>query len=339
MKKEKSMIKKVRKFVLQNFIVSVIVSIFFSMTVFAAEEKIVDDSNHTYSYAEMQEDIDLLAKKHPDKVKISTIGTTVDGRAIYQVVIGNSNSQNAIFIMAAIHGREWMNTWILMDSLEMHLDNWKEKAPSGKTYEEVFENCCIYLIPMVNPDGVTISQYGINAINNNDIQNKLKNMRGASGSKKWKSNANGVDLNRNFSVGWNSRIDVTDPGIDFYNGSSFFTEPESIAIKNALDQRNFTAAVSYHSMEGAIYWDLGQEGSMRDKSLALATHCKNITGYKFGDASPLKGLEYNYMTFTKNIPSVCIETGTVECPLPYSQRSKIWKENCMMMVTLAGCYQ
>ena len=333
------MIKKIKKYIFHNLVISVFVSIFFSMTVFAAEEKIVDDSNHTYSYIEMQEHINLLAKKHPDKIETSTIGTTVDGRPIYQVIMGNPDSKNAIFIIAAIHGREWMNTWILMDSLEMHLNNWEKTAPNGKTYREVFENCCIYLIPMVNPDGVTISQYGFNAINNKDVQNKLKNMRGASCPKKWKSNVNGVDLNRNFSAGWNSRIDVTTPGIDFYNGVSFFTEPESIAVKNALDQRNFTAAISYHSMEGAIYWDLGQENSMRDKSLALATHCKNITGYKIGDASYLKGLEYNYMTFTKNIPSVCIETGTVACPLPYSQRSKIWKENYMMMVALAGCYQ
>lgn len=328
------------KIILKTISLTLILTMLLSTTVLAApNEEIVDASKHTYSYTEMCEDLNLLAEKYPEKMSLSTIGTSVDGRAIYQVVLGNPNAKNAIFIMSTIHGREWMNTWVLMDSLEMNLQNWDTFAPNGETYGNVFADCCIYFVPMVNPDGVTISQYGIDAINNENLRNNLKNMHGASNPSRWKANANGVDLNRNFSTGWGSQVDVTAPCADFYNGTAPFTEPETLAIKDALNQRAFTVAITYHSMEGAIYWDLGQEGPMRDKTLALATHCKNITGYRLGEASPLKGLEYNYMNFAKNIPTVCIETGTVQCPLPYSQRSKLWKQNHMMMVTLAGCYQ
>ena len=311
-----------------------------TMYTYAAERvNIVDTSNHTYTYTEMVEDINMLAEKHPDKINVSTVGTSVDGRALYQVILGNKDAKNAIYIQSTIHGREWMNTWIMMEQLELCCDNWSQIAPHGCTYEEVFNNCCIYLLPMVNPDGVTISQLGLDEINNETVRANLANMPGANNPRRWKANANGVDLNRQFSYGWGTRVDVNEPASENYNGTKAFTEPEAIAMKNAMAQREFVAGVTYHSMEGAIYWDLGQEGQLRERVQALATHCHNITGYKLGEASPCKRLEYNYMNFVENTPMVCIETGTVQCPLPYSQFKKIWKANHMMFVALAGCYQ
>jgi len=312
----------------------------FSIPVYAeGNTDIVDRSKHIYSFAEMQEDIGLLAEKYPDRIEVSSVGTSVDGRAIYQIILGNKNAKNAIYIQAAIHGREWMNSWILMESLEVCLDNWAQTAPNGSTYADVFNNCCIYLLPMVNPDGVTISQFGLDALCIEAVRNNCKAMPGANNPSKWKANANGVDLNRQFSTGWGNKVDTLVPSSENYNGITAFTEPEAIAIKNALDQRKFTAGIAYHSMEGAIYWDLGQDQKVREQALALATHCHNITGYRIGEVSYTRGLEYNYMNCAKKIPTVCIETGVVPCPLPYSQWKRLWRENHMMMVALAGCYQ
>lgn len=310
-----------------------------SLTTFAAEDNIVDESNHVYSYDEMVADIQQLDEKYPDRIEVSTIGTSVDSRPIYQIVIGSKNAKNAIFVMSTIHGREWMNSWMLMDSLEVSLDNWNNPAPCGETFKDVFNDCCIYLIPMVNPDGVSISQFGIESIRREEIKGNLYNLPGADNPKRWKANADGVDLNRQFAYGWNSAVTVGTPASEMFNGTAPFTEPEALAIKAALDQRKFTVGVTYHSMEGAIYWDLGQEGDLRERTKALATHCKNITGYKLGCYSSCKGLEYNYMNFCKDIPTVCIETGTVQCPLPYSQWKSVWNKNHLLMVALAGCYQ
>lgn len=322
-----------------------LISLLMSNTVFASaavsdvEKDVVNTSKHNYTFEEMQADLNVLAQKYPDQIKLSSIGTSVDDRAIYQVIMGNPQAKHAIFVMGTIHGREWMNSWILMEQLEWCLDNWNSIAPNGETYAGVFNDCCIYLVPMVNPDGVAISQHGVNGINNEELRNSLRGMRGISNPKRWKANAHGVDLNRNFSTGWNSKVDQTTPGADFYNGVKAESEPETLAIKSALDQRGFIACLSYHSAERTLYWDLGQQGELRDRTQTLVTHCHNINGYKYGEASPLKGLEYNYMTFAKGIPSVIIETGTVSCPLPYSQFKSIWKENKFMFVALAGCYQ
>jgi len=320
-------------------LIAIFMLIFTTKEVHASELDIVDTKNHTYTYTEFAEDVFLLGALHPEKMSVSSLGKSVDGRDIYQIILGNKDAKNAIIVQGTIHGREWMNSWMLMESLEMCLNNWNQLAPCGKTYGEVFQNCCIYLIPMVNPDGVTLSQYGLAGLQNPNLIANCLWMPGANRPALWKANANGVDLNRQFSVGWNTKIDTVIPSSENYNGQKPFTEPEAVAVKKALDQRSFTAGVVFHSQGNEIYWDLGQQGALRERVAILAMHCKNITGYRFGTISPVKGLEYNYMNFEKNIPTVCIETGTVPCPLPYSQWKKVWKANGMVMPVLAGCYQ
>ena len=310
-----------------------------TLTVSAGNIDIVSTTNHTYTYAEMQEDILLLVQNHPDKLTLSTVGTSVDGRPIYQIILGNKNAKNAIYVQSTVHGREWMNSWIMMEQLELCCNNWNTISPHGITYKDIFNNCCIYLLPMVNPDSVVISQLGFNGINDAVIRSNCKAMPGANNPSKWKANAHGVDLNRQFSVGWNTRVDTLIPSSENYNGTAPFTEPEAVAMKNAMAQREFVAGVTYHSMEGAIYWDLNQNEDIRNKALVLATHCSNITGYKLGGLSACKGLEYNYMNYAENTPMVCIETGTVQCPLPYNQFKPLLRQNGMMFVMLAGCYQ
>ena len=305
----------------------------------ASQGGIVDTSDHIYSYPEMMEDIGLLGAKYPELIQVSSIGTSLDNRMIFQIVMGNPNAQKAIYVQAATHAREWMNTWIMMKSLEVCLDNWNQMLPNGETYGQIFNDCCIYFVPMVNPDGVSISQFGFEAINNIDLRNYAASLKRDGEVARWKANARGVDINRQYSVGWNSKINHTEPWSADYNGVAPFTEPEAIAVKNALEQREFVAAITYHSTEGAIYWDLGQQGELRERTWALAVYCSNITGYRISsDCSPLKGLEYNYMIFEKGIPTICVETGTVYCPLPYSQWNQLWNENQMMMVAMAAAF-
>lgn len=301
---------------------------------------IVDTSEHLYSYVEMTEDIQQLGERYPDKIQVSVIGHSVDNRMILQVIMGNPNAQKAIYVQSTIHAREWMNTWIMVKSLEMCLDNWDQVLRNGQTYGQIFNECCVYFIPMVNPDGVTISQFGFDAISDVGLRNYAASLRRDGDHTRWKANARGIDLNRQFSVGWNSRINHTQPWSADYNGMAPFTEPEAITVKNALEQREFVAALTYHSTEGAIYWDLGQQGELRDRTLELALLCQSVTGYRISsDCSALKGLEYNYMIWEKQIPTICIETGNVICPLPYSQWSMLWEQNQMMLVETAAHYK
>jgi g-D-glutamyl-meso-diaminopimelate peptidase len=298
----------------------------------------VDVSDAVYTYAEMAEDIAQLKQSYGNRLTVNTVGTSADGRAIYLLVLGDSNAAHAVYIHATIHGREWMNSMLVMKELEETLRNWDTPTADGTTYGEWLQQCAIYLVPMVNPDGVTIAQSGIGAIQSATLRAKLQTMSGASNTARWKANANGVDLNRNFSVGWNARKESSKPSSSGYSGASAMSEPETQAVAAAVATRKFDAAVSYHSMEGVIYWDIGQTGTLRTSCKELATLLKNTTGYGFGVQSPVGGLDYNWLIDQCNIPTALIETGTTSCPLPYTQWKTMWSKNKDVFITLAQHY-
>lgn len=299
---------------------------FNTINVYGAE--VVDTSNHAYTYYEMSEDITVLTSMYPDKLSVHSIGTSCDGRSIYELVLGNPAATKSVYVQAGLHGREWMNCMLVMKQVEYSLTNF----PDG------FSNCNIHIVPMVNPDGVTISQMGLAGLNNESLRVMASVMPGAKNPSKWKANARGVDINRNFTTGWGSLIDSTGPSSENYLGTAPTSEPETLAIINSFNATSYLAAVSYHSFEGAIYWDLGQTGNIRTATANLALIAQSTTGYRFGSISPLKGLEYNMMIFEKGVPAIVIETGSVPCPMPHSQWKPLWSRNKNMLVNLASTY-
>ena len=55
-------------------------------------QNVVATDHQLYGYAEMVEDIILLAYKYPDIISISTMGNSAYGRNIPVVIIGNTNA-------------------------------------------------------------------------------------------------------------------------------------------------------------------------------------------------------------------------------------------------------
>lgn len=231
-----------------------------------AEQEIVDTTNHIYTFAEMECDLAELSQRYENKMICMPIGTSLDSRAIWEVIIGNPQAPKAIFIEAAVHGREWMNSWILMKQLEEIMRNWETPIAQDIELGDIFEQCAVYMIPMVNPDGVTISQCGIEAIQNDTLRANL------------------------------------------------------------------------YQLDGAIYWNIGQSEELLDETAELAIVVSQLTGYSYGEQSVINGLDYNWMMIEQNTPTVLIETGTVACPLPYSQWQEIWNRNKDMIKYLATIY-
>lgn len=294
------------------------------------ESEIVDVTNHIYSFHEMESDILSLSLRYPKLISFTSLGFSMDNRNIWEVIVGNPDAPKSIYVQAGIHGREWMNCWLLMKQIETICMN-----PS---YHPLLNEINLCIIPMVNPDGVTISQFGIGAITDVTLQQQLYTMPGSNNPSLWKANACGVDLNRNFGVGWGAVVNSTTPCSQNYNGTAAFTEPEVLAVVSAFQNKKYELAISYHSMEGAIYWNLGQTGTLYQKTQLLATQASRITGYRLGVKSQVHGLDYNWMSFDQQTPTILIETGTVACPLPYSQWNEIWNRNKDLLIQLAYLY-
>jgi len=146
--------------------------------------------------------------------RVASIGTSVQGRPIYASYFGTGSKR--IIFFGAMHGSE-SNTKTMLNKWIVELESNSAKIPSDKT---------IIVIPTLNPDGVA---------------NRVR------------FNANGVDLNRNF--GSSTWVSGTYFLSNFYptgGGASPFSEPESVAIRDFVNNNAPYLTVSYHSAAGCV---------------------------------------------------------------------------------------
>lgn len=292
-----------------------------------------------YSYEQMEADIHSLKAAYGDKIQVNVIGTSLDGRNIYDIILGNPEAEAQILMQGAIHAREYMTPLVMMSQLEYALAYYDTGHYNYKSVAEMLEKSAIHFIPMVNPDGVSLSQFGIDAIRSEELKQTINNCYALDVSlgrtsdsfevylTKWKANAGGVDLNYNFPYGWNElTTKLTAPSYATYKGPNPISEPESNALAGIADRYPWAITVSYHSQGEVIYWTTSSNGA-KMASNTLAEAVSVMTGYRM-DSSDGKGGFKDWMQ-SKNeaVPGVTLEVGRTPCPVPFSEFGSAWKQN------------
>lgn len=292
-----------------------------------------------YSYEQMEADIQALKQAYGDKITVNVIGTSLDGRSIYDIILGNPQAESHILMQGAIHAREYMTPLVMMSQLEYALANYDTGNYNFKPISRMLKKVAIHFIPMTNPDGVTLSQFGVDAIRSEELKQTIRNSYASDVSlgrtsdsfevylTKWKANAGGVDLNYNFPYGWNElSTKLTAPSSASYKGPNPFSEPESQALASIADQYPWAITVSYHSQGEVIYWTTSSNGAEM-ASNTLAESISVMTGYRM-DSSDGKGGFKDWMQSKENaVPGVTLEVGRTPCPVPFSEFGTVWKQN------------
>ncbi len=260
------------------------------------EMNVVETDNALYTYDMMVEDIEELCQKYSDRLSYNIIGISADGRNIYEVILGNADADNHIMMQAAIHGREYMTAQLVMKMLEYYSYYYETAEYENIPYKDLFSQTAIHIVPMTNPDGITISQLGVNALNDSYYANlvyecyerdkwtlvyeedsngdmnwsdyyRQENFDRAAASNTreitfeeyqtiWKANANGVDLNNNFDAGW-EEIELKEfPAYGSFKGYFPESETESTALVDLALQHDYRCFISYHSRGQLIYYDV-----------------------------------------------------------------------------------
>lgn len=308
---------------------------------------IVSTNHQKYTYNEMKTDIKELSKKYGEILSYKTLGKSWDNRNIYQLTLGNPDAEQVVVVQASIHAREYMTTQLVMKQVELYCANYYTGTYKGKYYSELFDHVCFRIVPMSNPDGVTISQYGARSIRNTTLRNKLKTICKVFGRGRqsyyttWKANARGVDLNRNFDARWDIlATSIHSASGSGFKGSSPVSEKESEILVDLANKEDTTAVLSYHAMGRILYWNFGQTGSARSKELELLSKIRSETGYRpIFSYSKYQSAGYgDWVAIKRKLPTVTIEIGSVSCPLPQSQFSSVWKQNKQVLAATAELY-
>lgn len=289
-----------------------------------------------YTYENMQNDLGILARIFPEIIQIDSLGKTEDQRELYHFYIGSANAPKKILIFGGIHGREYMTSQLLMEQTTEFL--MKLCRTQAREYEKLLEGKAIHVVPMVNPDGVTISQRGVMGIKKRELKILVEEIALREGGRhpkgsyfhRWKANAKGVDLNRNFDALWETCEDaVQEPSGEHYKGPKPESEMESRALVELTRKEGFLRTLSYHSSGAVIYWDFHQQGQLRVETWEFAKRIGEITGYvpQEQNSEQSSGGYKDWALLKMGIPSLTIEIGRQESPLPASCFEEIFTEN------------
>lgn len=292
-----------------------------------------------YSYDQMVQDLFALQERYPGKLTLRTIGQSLDGREIYDAIVGNPNADKKILIQGAIHGREYIVTPLLMQQLEAMLAEYDTGELRGQPLSLYLNMTAVHFVPMVNPDGVTISQQGEAGIRSNELRQTIQTAymldlaegRTSLGYpdylRRWKSNGRGVDPNYNYDADWETlRPELQHASWYTYRGPSPLSEPESRALYDLAVQNPFAATVSYHARGSILYWNT--EGNQKAaESLELAAAASAVTGYSVKNDLGVGGFKDWHQRSEYAAPGITVEVGWSECPVNFSEYPDIRERN------------
>lgn len=154
----------------------------------------VVDTQVSYSSEILEKDIQNLKLIYPF-LEVGEIGKSVLNKSLPYIKIGNGNKK--VFYSAAFHANEWITSLVLMKFLEEYAKAFVEnKNIFGHNAQALYYTTSLYIVPMVNPDGVDLVTGSIKNVedaykNAVQIANNFPEIPFPDG---WKANINGVDL-------------------------------------------------------------------------------------------------------------------------------------------------
>ena len=279
-------------------------------------------------YRKLMDTLQTYSDHYPF-LEITYIGTSILGRGIPMVTLGNSKlAERSVLYVGCHHAMEWITSSVLLRFICEYCESYvAERRMYGIRMEHLFRSRRIRIIPQLNVDGADIE---INGAGNSPLRERLISMNGSEDFKMWQANARGVDLNHNYDAGFEEykRIEAAE-GIfsgcpSRYSGESPESEPECAFLANLLRFSNdIKLLLTLHTQGEEIYCSGGER---IPRCIGIARRIEQMTGYRL--VSPKGSAAYGGLTdwYIREIgrPAFTLECGKGENPLPLSDLSYIY---------------
>lgn len=211
-----------------------------------------------HSYREMTRHLRSLARARPDIVRVFSIGRTHEGRRILIAEVsddpGVDEGEPEVLFDGLHHAREHLSAEMAIDLLDMLVSRYGQDTKLGRRVTRVVDSRRIWIIPMVDPDGLEWDLSG-----GASYRNWRKNRQPTPGS-----SSIGTDLNRNWGYRWGCcGASSGNPASDFFRGRARWSAPEVRAVRDFVLSRvvdgrqRIRAHVSFHTAGEMVLWPYG----------------------------------------------------------------------------------
>jgi len=204
-----------------------------------------------FTWNEMKQILDSMALLYPNLITVKQALTpqSIEGRDIFYVKISDNptvdENEPELLYTALHHAREAASLSQLIFYMWYLLENYA----TNPDVQATLNNTELYFIPCVNPDGYVYNQ----TTNPNGGGMWRKNRRNNGGG------TFGVDLNRNYGHNWGYDNVGSSPtsSSDTYRGTAGFSEPETQAVRDFCNNRQFATALNAHTYGNLLIYPWG----------------------------------------------------------------------------------
>jgi len=267
------------------------------------------------SFSEIRDIMYAAESDFPDIAKVYDIGDSwektegIADRDILAIKISDNveveEDEPEILVMALHHSREWPTSEIATQLL----DNLTVNYGTDARISWLVDNRQIWIVPVVNPDGLEFSM----TYDDDWRKNRRDNGDGTIG----------VDLNRNYDGSqnddplgeWGGAGTSFDTSSITYCGTEPFSEPETQAIRDLARAHDFSIAVDLHTYGDLVMWPWGYTANTTadDEDLSrIGAELATINGYTADQSVglyPTTGDSLDWLYGSLNIYAFLFEIG------------------------------
>ena len=208
----------------------------------------------------------LALKERYPFLEVFPIGKSYRGEDILCIKIGSGSE--SVFYNGAHHSTEWITSLLLLRFVEECCIE-TSTGMRALDYEiaPILENRSIYIVPMVNPDGVNLSINGPNL--QSPYYRRLMEINPGGDFSNWNANFRGVDLNHNYNAMWEEgkalekSYAILGPGPTRYGGEYPESESESSAVAEFCRNMDFRLSIAFHSQGEVIILEIQRQLSQK----------------------------------------------------------------------------
>lgn len=274
--------------------------------------------------------------------RTEVIGSTAFQRPLRTLVIGNGPRK--VIYSASHHANEWITSLVLLKFAEELAQAISENGVIfGVEAQTIADTATIYMVPMVDPDGVDLVVGAIapGTIPYETARALAEFYPSIPFPNGWKANLLGIDLNLQYPAGWLQAREIkfsqgfTRPGPRDYVGRAPLDQLETRALAGYTEYIDPALVLAYHSQGEVIYWQFRNYDVPGARELAETF--ARVSGYALED-TPFESSFAGYKDwFIQEFrrQGYTIEVGQGENPLPLSQFDQIYTDNLGILVIAA----